>query len=414
MPKILQINIRVNKGSVSRITEQIGVKVLEQGWESYVAYGRPSNPSKSHMIPIGSYNSVKLHYLMSNLTGRHGLFSTRATKQLVEKIIDLKPDIIHLQNIHGYYINYRILFEYLNSTDIPVVWTLHDCWSFTGHCSHFVSANCDRWKNGCHDCPLKHDYPRSLFFDFSKKDYELKKKLFAGNKNLHLVPVSHWLEGLVKQSYFKDHDIRVIHNGIDLSVFYPRQHKGTNKTKILGVAGVWGRGKGLYDFFTLRERLPKDKFDITLIGLTAEQIAEIPDGIKGVQRTDSVEQLAEYYSDADIFVNLTYADTFPTVNLESLACGTPIITYRTGGSPETIDESTGIVIEQGDIDALVEAVNVYRHLIPLEREEQRKTCRKRAEEYYEKGKCFEEYIALYKTLSGGGQILNNRSCNNLE
>lgn len=401
MTKILQINIRINKGSVSRITEQIGLKVLEQGWESYIAYGRPSNPSKSKLIPIGSYSGVKWHYLMSTLIGRHGLYSTKATKELVEKIKKIAPDIIHLQNIHGYYINYRVLFEYLNATDIPIVWTLHDCWSFTGHCSHFVSVNCDRWKNGCHDCPLKHDYPRSLCFDFSKKDYELKKELFAGNKNLHLVPVSHWLEGLVKQSYFKDHDIRVIHNGIDLNVFYPRQHKGTKNTKILGVAGVWGQGKGLYDFFTLRDRLPKDKFDITLIGLTTEQMAEIPDGIIGVQRTDSVDQLAEYYSDADIFVNLTYADTFPTVNLESLACGTPIITYRTGGSPETIDESTGIVIEQGDIDALVEAVYVYRHLIPLKREEQRKACRKRAEEYYEKGRCFEEYIALYKSLMGG-------------
>lgn len=396
--KVLQINIRVNKGSVSRITEQIGLKVLEQGWESYIAYGRPSNPSKSQMIPIGTYNGVKWHYLMSNLTGKHGLYSTKATKKLVERIKEIQPDIIHLQNIHGYYINYKVLFEYLNSTCIPVVWTLHDCWSFTGHCSHFVSANCEKWKTGCYECPLIKDYPRSLFFDRCEKDYALKKMLFGSKKNMYLVPVSHWLENLVKESFLGSKDIRVIHNGIDLNVFYPREHRDNGKTRIIGVASVWNKSKGLYDFYKLRELLYQEQYDITLIGLSKEQLTHIPAGITGISRTDSVEQLAEFYSKADLFVNFTYADTFPTVNIESLACGTPVLTYKTGGSPEIIDEKSGIVIEQGNIEQAVEEIKRFGQLTPEEKKEQREYCRLLAERKYEREKCFGEYIQLYKEI----------------
>lgn len=396
--KILQINIRVNKGSVSRITEQIGLKVMEQGWESYIAYGRPSNPSKSWLIQIGTYNDVKWHYMMSNLTGRHGLFSTQATKKLVEQIKGIKPDIIHLQNIHGYYINYKVLFEYLNTTNIPIVWTLHDCWSFTGHCSHFVTAGCEKWKTECHDCPLKKAYPRSLFFDFSRKDYTFKKSLFTANKNLRFVPVSHWLEGFVKQSFFKDYDIRVIHNGIDLSVFHPYTHHFAGKCKIIGVASVWNKDKGLEDFFKLSQLLDKSKYEITLVGLSARQMESLPEGIVGVQRTDTVETLAKLYSDADVFLNLTYADTLPTVNMEALACGTPVITYRTGGSPEIINEKTGIVVEQGNVGKVVDALDSFVTMSENDRILQRTYCRELAEKKYDRDICFEKYINLYKEL----------------
>lgn len=396
--RVLQINIRVNKGSVSRITEQIGQVIIAQGWESYIAYGRPSNESKSKLIQIGSYTGVKIHYLLSQLTGRHGLYSIHATKEFVRHIEELKPDIIHLQNIQGYYLNYKVLFNYLNETEIPIVWTMHSCWPFTGKCPHFVAVGCDKWKTECHDCPLKSCYPRSLFFDFSREDYRLKKKLFTANKNLHLVPVSYWLESLVKQSFLKNSDIRVIHNGIDLTVFRPRPRTTSHKIKILGVASAWNKDKGLYDFFRLRERLDVSDYDITLIGLTPEQLREVPDGIIGIQRTYSLENLAEYYSDADVFVNLTYADTFPTVNLEALACGTPVITYHTGGSPETIDERTGVVVEQGDIDGVVKAIEAWRQLSLEEIKKQRTQCRLRAEDKYERKACFEQYIELYKEI----------------
>lgn len=398
MLKILQINIRVNKGSVSRITEQIGLKVLEQGWESYIAYGRPSNPSKSELIQIGNYSGVKMHYILSQLTGLHGHFSTRATRKLVSRIKEISPDIIHLQNIHGYYLNYSVLFEYLNSTDIPIVWTLHDCWSFTGHCSHFVTAGCEKWKTGCYDCPLKSAYPRSLFYDFSQKDYALKKHLFTSNKNLHFVPVSKWLGSLVRQSYFKDYDIRVIHNGIDINVFRPYTHQFTTKCKIIGVASVWNKDKGLDDFYKLSQLLDKSKYEITLVGLSAKQMESLPEGIVGVQRTDTVETLAKLYSEADVFINLTYADTLPTVNMEALACGTPVITYRTGGSPEIINEKTGLVVEQGNVGKVVDALDSFVTMSENDRILQRTYCRELAEQNYDRDICFEKYINLYKEL----------------
>lgn len=398
--KILQINIRVNKGSVSRITEQIGLAVLNQGWDSYIAYGRPSNASESQLIQIGTFWGVKWHYLMSLLTGRHGRFSTFATKKLIKQIRIIKPDVIHLQNIHGYYINYKVLFEYLNSINTPVVWTLHDCWSFTGHCSHFVTAKCNKWKTGCNKCPLKKAYPRSLFFDNSKSDYLLKKTLFTGKKNIHLVPVSYWLEEFVKKSYFKDVDIRVIQNGIDLNVFYPRKHVESNQTRLIGVASVWNKDKGLYDFYKLRDILSPEDFSITLIGLSPEQVASLPEKITGIERTSSVNELAEYYSNADIFVNLTYADTFPTVNIEALACGTPVVTYKTGGSPEILDDETGIVVGQGDIEGVACAVKNFREKKAKEIEAQRILCRQRAEKHYERTACFNNYIKLYKELCG--------------
>ena len=396
--KVFQINIRVNKGSVSRITEMIGQKVLEQGWESYIAYGRPSNPSKSNLIQIGSYWGVKYHYLMSQLTGKHGLFSTSATKKLVETIKEIQPDIIHLQNIHGYYINYKVLFEYLNTTKIPIVWTLHDCWTFTGHCAHFVSIGCEKWKSGCHNCALKKSYPRSFLFDWSKQDYQLKKQLFTQNKNIHFVPVSHWLEGMVRQSFFKGYDIRVIQNGIDLNVFKPQESSNNDVFKIIGVASVWTEGKGLSDFYKLRKLLDKSKYDITLIGLNEEQLNNLPDGIKGVIRTDTIKELAAYYSQADVFVNMTYADTFPTVNLEALACGTPVVTYRTGGSPETLDADTGIIVEQGNVNEVVAAIESIKKLPNEQKVKQRQACADRARKLFNKDDRFNDYITLYKEL----------------
>lgn len=393
--KILQINIRVNKGSVSRITEQIGLKVIERGWESYIAYGRPSNPSQSHLIHIGSSIGVKWHYMMSQLTGRHGLFSTKATKEFVKMIGEIKPDVIHLQNIHGYYLNYKVLFEYLNSTDIPVVWTLHDCWGFTGHCSHFVTAGCERWKIECHDCPLKLSYPSSLLFDRSREDYQLKKELFTGNRNITLVPVSYWLEGLVKESFLQCYNTHVIQNGVDLKVFYPRGYHCGEKFRIVGVASVWNKDKGLIDYFRLREQLDKTIFEITLVGLNENQIQELPDGINGVKRTDTIDILAEYYSNADVVTSLSSAETFGMTPVEGMACGTPAIVYNNTAQPELIDKSCGLVVPSGDIEALKEAVYEIRR---KGKAFYSKACVERARSMFNKEEKFNEYIELYKEL----------------
>lgn len=396
MPTLLQINVTANWGSTGKIAEQIGLCAMKHGWESYIAYGRWCNPSNSHLIKVGNKLDMYMHYAEQRIRDNEGLCSRSATKQLIKHISEIKPDVVQLHNIHDHYLNYRLLFEYLNKTEIKVVWTLHDCWAFTGHCFHFVTKNCDKWKNGCFECPLKNEYPRT-FLDRSKEHWLLKKELFVGCKNLTIVPVSDWLANFVKESFLKEKRIHVIKNGVDLNIFKPSTSLNLSETnskfKILAVSSVWYPDKGELDIYKLREMLSEDKFEITMVGLSVDQYKKLPKGIIGIQRTQNLQELVKLYSDADVLINPTYADTFPTVNLEALACGTPVITYRTGGSPEAIDEKTGVVIEQGDVDGLVEAIYRMKEN-PLSSAD----CRKRAEECFDKDKCFEKYVELYEIL----------------
>ncbi|MGM9778846.1 MAG: glycosyltransferase [Prevotella sp.] len=393
MPKLLVINISINRGSTGKIAEQIGNKAQNYGWDCYVGYGNINLGTQMQPYHIGGKWNRKMHALESRLFDNQGLASRSVTKRFVDYIKQVQPDIIHIHNLHGYYINYRLLFDFLKSYGKPVVWTLHDCWSFTGHCSHFVTANCDRWKTVCHDCPLRGEYPASIIIDRSKKNYEQKKKAFNGLQNLMIVPVSQWLGDLVKESFLKGNKIQVIHNGIDLSVFRPCASKmNDGRFRVISVSSVWTTDKGLMDFKRLRELLPEE-FEITLVGLKSDQLGLLPKGVTGITRTDSVEKLAELYSQSDVLVNATYADTFPTVNLEALACGTPVITYNTGGSPEAIDEKTGIVVEQGNVEQLAEAI-IRMRKNPLSP----KDCRERAERLFDKDKCFEEYMKLFNQL----------------
>lgn len=395
MPILLQIDSCLGILSTGRITESIGALAKTCGWKCYIAHGaRFVGESRMNSIPVVTKFGEYIHYAQSLFFDNHGLNSTTETKRFIKKIEEIKPDVIQLHCIHGYYINYKILFEYLNQTNIPVVWTFHDCWAFTGHCAHFVTANCNRWKiEGCHDCPLKSDYPQALI-DRSSSNFELKKKLFSANKNLHIVAVSDWLASFSKESFFKDKDIRVINNGVDITKFRPCSLKN-DKLTIIGVASSWGKDKGLYDFYKLHKKLPLEDFDIILVGLTKEQVDDLPNGIKGITRTANVDELAKLYSEASVFVNPTYADSFPTVNMEALACGTPVITYKTGGSPEIVDEKTGIIIEQGDIDALLKAILDIKYS-PLTSVD----CRKRAERLYNKDDRFMDYVRLYEELIG--------------
>lgn len=387
MPKLLQINVTANWGSTGKIAEQIGLKAMERGWESYIAYGRDSNSSKSKLIKVGCMLNVYEHYLENRLFDNEGLASRIPTKKLIKQIEELKPDIIHLHNIHDHWLNYKILFEYLNTLDTPIVWTQHDCWAFTGGCMHFVHTNCEKWKNECEKCPQK-----SKSIDRSKIHFNLRKSFFS-NVNLTLVPVSQWMGNFLQESFLKNKKIEVIHNGVDLNVFKPiSDNKGKNKFQILAVSSVWHRSKGLYDVFKLRELL-SEEYEITMVGLSADQVKQLPKGIIGIQRTQNIQELVKLYSESDVFINPTYADTFPTVNLEALACGTPVITYKTGGSPEAVDENTGVVIEQGDINAIAETIRQIK-LNPLSSE----ACRKRAVELYDKNKCFDKYMDLYEDL----------------
>lgn len=386
--KLFQINATANWGSTGRIAEQIGLKAMEHGWESYIAYGRKYNPSKSKLIKVGGKLNPYIHFVKQFIFDTEGLNSIHATKKLINRIKSINPDIIHLHNIHDHWLSYKILFEYLNTINTPVVWTFHDCWAFTGHCMHFVHSNCEKWKTHCKDCPQK-----KMFLDSSKRNFSLKKSLFGSNRNMTIVPVSKWMGEFIEKSFLKDNPLQVIHNGIDLDIFKPITIvKGNERFEVLAVSSVWNKSKGLHDIFELRNLL-SEEYNITIVGLSAEQLKTLPNGIKGIQRTQNIQELASLYSTANVFINTTYADTFPTVNLEALSCGTPVITYKTGGSPEAIDINTGIVVEQGDINAMADAIRQMK-LNPLSSE----ACRKRAVEYFDKNKCFDKYVDLYEEL----------------
>jgi glycosyltransferase involved in cell wall biosynthesis len=271
----------------------------------------------------------------------------------------------------------------------------------TGHCTHFEYAKCNRWKTGCYDCPEKKSYPASLIFDRSKRNYAEKRELFTSVKNMTIVPVSNWLGDIVKESLLKDYEVNVIHNGIDIQKFQPIQSdireklSISDKRVILGVASPWGSRKGLNDLFELHSYIPSDKYQIVLIGLSEDQIKRLPNGIIGLTRTECVEELAQWYSLADVFVNPTYEDTYPTTNLEAISCGTPVITYRTGGSPESVTSHTGRVVEHGDVESVVKAVE---ELCAEDREAVRDACREYAEVHFDKKECFKKYLELYEKL----------------
>lgn len=398
MRTLLQINVTANWGSTGKIAEQIGRAVILNEADSYIAYSRFANKSSSRLLKIGSKISFYLHVILARLCDKAGLGSFYATKRFLSTITEIKPDVIHLHNIHGYVLNYKLLFNYINEHNIPVVWTFHDCWAFTGHCAHFVTANCERWKTGCYNCPLKREYPSSVLFDNSKSNYRLKKQLFASCNNLTIVPVSYWMSDFVRQSFLKEKDVEVVHNGIDLNIFRPQPNSKANNKKfqVLAVSNVWNKDKGLYDIIHLR-RLLSEEYQIVIVGVSADQVNLFPEGVTAIQRTQNVDELVELYSSADVFINPTYADTFPTVNLEALACGTPVITYNTGGSPEAIDINTGVVVAQGDVEGLANAISEIKET-PLSSE----ACRKRAEDYFDKDKCYEKYLELYN------RILNNK------
>lgn len=398
MPKLLQINVCLNL-STGKIAQQIGELAIAKGWESWIAYsGREKElPSKSHLIRVGSFMDSCIHYAEDRLLDNEGLSSRRETKKLLKKIDEIKPDVVHLHNIHDHWLNYKMLFTYLAKANIPVVWTQHDQWATTGHC-YYNLVGCERWKSECHDCPLSKWY----CLDRSQRNHRLKKKLLADITSLTIVPVSEWLGDNIRQSHLKNRNIVVIHNGIDIKIFSPQpmnahERYGIDKQKriILGVAAVWDARKGLNDFYKLAKRLPSDEYAIVIVGQRTEGIKPIENGCQMVflDRTQNALELAQLYSSAAVFVNPTYQDNYPTTNLEAIACGTPVITYKTGGSPEAVDENTGIVIEQGNIEALAAAIH-HMNEHPFSSDD----CRKRAEEHFDKGKCFEKYIELYEQL----------------
>ena len=359
--KYLFINSVYGVGSTGKIIYKKCHELIEQGNICVVAYGRETIIDDAvNLIKIGNKKDYLIHAGISRLLDCQGFLSGNATKKFLKKIEESMPDIIWLHNIHGYYINIKLLFEWLKKhPDVKVLWTMHDCWSFTGHCSHFTLAKCDRWKDGCFSCPQKKEYPKSFFVDRSKQNYMLKKSIFTGVSNLNVLTPSKWLADLVKKSFLNEYNVEVHHNTIDYTIFKPtksnfrKDYKLESKKMVLGVATSFEETKGFYDMLMLREKLD-NSYEIVLVGLTEKQILQLPEGITGLKRTKNQTELAGIYTTADVFVNPTHQDNFPTVNLEARACGTTAITYNVGGSPEGV--ANDCVVQEGDIDALVKKI----------------------------------------------------------
>lgn len=400
--KLLIIGSSLNYGSPGKITESLGLLAKRQGWEVYQAHGlKYSNPSQLIARPVSSNFGEMMHEAYSFLFDGHGLASTNETKKLVSWIKKVKPDVIHLHNLHGYYLNYKVLFDYLANVNTPIVWTLHDFWPITGHCAHFDFIGCDKWKTQCCHCPQKNAYPISFLLDRSTRNYELKKTAFTSVKNMTITPVSNWVGSLVAESFLSKYPIIPIYNGVDIEVFKPitsnlRERLGLQgKFVMVGVAAPWYPLKGMNDYFELSKRLPSE-YQIIMIGLKPEQIKTLPPSIMGIEKTQNQKELAEYYSMADVVLNLSYQETFGMTTVEGMACGTPGIVYNKTASPELVDGTTGLVVEAGNIDMLMEAVHSMR--TTYFKQYAALNCVKRVDMLFEKDKQFRKYIDLYKCL----------------
>ena len=393
--RVVQINA-VPYGSTGRIMFQLADAVQAKGGQTLCTAGFTwKKADRSDFVMTGGIWGKTMHTYLARLTGRIGCFSSWATRRLLWRIEKFQPDVVHLHNLHGWFLNLPMLFGYLKKHDIPVVWTLHDCWSFTGHCPHFDMIGCDRYITGCKNCSLFRSYPRT-WFDFSRPMYHNKKRWFTGVENLTIVTPSDWLADKVKISYLQDYPVRTIHNGIDLRVFCPQTEEGTEQYLILGVAYAWDEKKGLDVFLRLREKLGAE-YQILLVGTDENVDAQLPEGILSVRRTQNQQELAQLYSRADVFVNPTREDTFPTVNMEALACGTPIVTFATGGSPEIPDETCGIVVPKDDVDAMEAAIRK----VCQQRCFTATACTQRAERF-DGQRCIEEYLELYERVTAKG------------
>lgn len=394
--KLLQINVTANSGSTGKIAEAIGQLAISRGWESWIAYGRGKPQSESRLIRIGNDWDMRWHGFETRLFDNHGLASRRTTRQFIRQIEEIKPDIIHLHNIHGYYLNYSLLFKYIKEWGGPVVWTLHDCWPFTGHCTHYTFMKCNRWQFKCHDCPQIKCYPKSLIFDRSNNNYNDKRDAFLNCPNLTLVAVSNWLKNKLSQSFLKNYKTITIYNGIDSQIFKSNNASQLNNESkiILGVANVWSKRKGLEDFVKLRNILP-DSYTIILVGLSASQISNLPKGIIGIKRTESIEELVRLYNSADVYVNLSVEETMGMTTVEAMSCGTPSIVYDSTASPEIINSKYCKIVKVGDIERLASEIEWQCKNFSTESSIE---LSKWATEKYDKRAKYNEYFNLYNNL----------------
>lgn len=365
--KVLIINLRIGTGSVGRIVSDLYHGIVNAGHECKIAFGRGDTgdiPIKN-TYRICSKTEVFLHAAFTRLFGNTAFYFSKTTQRFCRWIEEYAPDIVHIHGVYGYYLNMKTLYEYLGNSNAIVISTLHSCWDFTGHCCHFQLANCEQWKSGCMHCVQKNTYPISSFLDNTHKNYERKKSAYNTLKKCIIVTPSKWLAKLARQSFLKDKVIRVIYNGIDLDSFkvdkINNALQDVNKPIILCVASLWTQGKGWKDIIELSYTIP-NKYQLIVVGVTKKQQKFLAPETISLQRTNSKAELAKLYSSATVFFNPTYEDNYPTVNLEAIACHTPIVTYNTGGSPEIIKhESWGIVIKERDYLSLYNFIEIICH-----------------------------------------------------
>lgn len=400
MPRLLLINVALNWGSTGKITEGIGTLAQSQGWDVYVAHGaRYKDPSNTVSIQVSSRVGEWIHFLGSFLFDSQGLGSRCDTRRFLKKVEKIKPDIVHIHNIHGCFINYPLLFTYLKEHNIPVVWTLHDCWAITGHCTHFMRTNCMKWQKGCNHCPQKRTFPTTCFLDRTERNYSLKKALFTSLQVMHITTVSNWLKGIAEASYLRKYPISVVPNGIKTDLFtrepsdIKERYGIQGKRLLLAVAIGLDERKGLYDYIKLAESLPKD-YKLMLVGLTKEEQNSLPKSILSMGRTKGAKELAAYYSAADVLLSLSYEETFGLTIVEAMSCGTPAIVYNNTAQPELITPETGKIVPTGDVEAVIKAI---KEICSKPKESYFEACHRHGLEYDEK-MSFQNYLDIYSAI----------------
>lgn len=398
--RVVQINGVSSSGSTGKIVTQLSEVMRENDIENYIISSGYKEKTKAENVYFCSSNiGVKLHQILGILCGNSGFHSPIATRKAIAFIKKTQPDVVHLHNIYSYYLNVEKLLLFLKKSGIPVVWTMHDFWAVTGHCTHFESVGCDKWKTQCGKCPQKSLFPYSKFFDRSRSLHKKKRKIFQGWDDLHIVTVSNWVKSKAEQSYFSDKNITPIYNGIDLNTF---RKKSVDRAKwmngkfvILSVSMGWSRKKGFDDFMELSQKLNDDEI-IVLIGLTDKQIEELPDNIIGMKRTANADELCDYYNMADVYVSASVEETMGLTVVEAMACGTPAVVYNKTALPELIRDGCGFVCEYG-VDYLYEGIKKIR--------QQNKTdfsdhCIRFVSENFNKHNQYEKYCELYKRIVG--------------
>lgn len=401
--KVLMINSVCGIRSTGRICTDLATVLEAQGNEVKIAYGRENVPEKfkKYAVKIGNTIDVKIHGVLSRLFDMHGYGSKYATIKFIEWVEEYNPDIIHLHNIHGYYINLKILFDYLKKSNKPVIWSLYDCWSFTGHCAHFDFNQCDKWKNGCYDCKYIMEYPKS-YLDGSKRNFRLKKNLFSSVDNLTIIAPSQWMKNMLLESFFQEKRVCVMPNGIDLKQFVPtnssfrRDNDLDNKLIVLGVASTWDRMKGIDYINRLADELDKNKYQVMIVGNLKPEI-QLSMNVLHIPRTNSIKELCEIYTVADIFVNPTLQETQGLTTIEALACGTPAVVFNSGGASECINGSCGESVDRGDYNKLKKYIIDFNESVASSQK-----CVDSVRKY-DKSQVYLPFLKLYDEISRTGK-----------